>query len=420
MIPRLIIFGCILLAATSRADSPPDFARDVQLIFVKRCYECHGPDKQKNDLRLDHKQDAFRGGKSGKPLVVPGRSSASELIARVTSPDPDEVMPSKGERLTDDQIAVLRAWIDQGAVWPDEKPHWAFIKPTRSLLPAGEDRTWARNEIDYFILARLKKEQLSPSVEADRATLIRRLSLDLTGLPPTLQEVEAFNKDRGSNAYEKLVERLLISPHYGEHIARWWLDLARYADSNGYQVDLARSMWPYRQWVIEAFNKNVPFDQFTIEQLAGDLLPNPTLEQKIATGFNRNTKINDEGGGDDEEYRTKAVKDRVATTATTWLGLTMACAECHTHKYDPITHDDYYRFYSFFNSTTDRGNNSLEPTIAVPAGLGANDLPVSVQLTTAAGREALALNVAHQLEQRLWPVAERWRELDRVAAPPRA
>jgi hypothetical protein len=189
----------------------------------------------------------------------------------------------------------------------------------------------------------------------------------LTGLPPTLQEVEAFSKDRGSNAYEKLVDRLLASPHYGEHIARWWLDLARYADSNGYQVDLARSIWPYRQWVIEAFNKNMPFDQFTIEQIAGDLLPSPTLEQKIATGFNRNTKINDEGGGDDEEYRTKAVKDRVATTATTWLGLTLACAECHTHKYDPITHDDYYRFYSFFNNTTDRGNNSLEPTIAVPA-----------------------------------------------------
>src|SRR5213078_2043098 len=197
-------------------------------------------------------------------------------------------------------------------------------------------------------------------------TLIRRLCLDLTGLPPNLEEVDAFIKDRSRDAYEKLVDRLLVSPHYGEHLARWWLDLARYADSNGYQVDLARSMWPYREWVINAFNRNMRFDQFTIEQLAGDLLPNATREQKIATGFNRNTKINDEGGGDAEEYRTKAVKDRVATVATTWLGLTMMCSECHTHKYDPIMHEDYYRFYAFFNNTADGGNNSLEPTVAVP------------------------------------------------------
>ncbi|MBI3416557.1 MAG: PSD1 domain-containing protein [Verrucomicrobia bacterium] len=353
----------------SAAPAAIDFRRDIESIFVKRCYECHGPDQQKSKLRLDTKANAFRGGKSGKPSIVPGKSSESEIIRRVTSTDSDEMMPSKGARLTDEQIANLRAWIDQGANWPDADPkkHWSFIKPERSALPDVKNKSWGRNEIDRFILARLEKENLRPSVEADRATLIRRLSLDLTGLPPTPAEVEAFIKDRSRDAYEKLVDRLLTSPHYGEHIARWWLDLARYADSNGYQVDLVRSSWPYRDWVINAFNRNQPFDQFSIEQLAGDLLPNATLEQKIATGFNRNTKMNDEGGGDAEEYRTKAVKDRVATTATTWLGLTMMCAECHTHKYDPLTQEDYYRFYGFFNHTTDGGNYSTEPSVAVPA-----------------------------------------------------
>ena len=344
-----------------------DFARDVQPILIKRCYECHGPDKQKSDLRLDQKVAAFHGGKSGKPVFVVGKSAESELIKRVTSQDPDEVMPSKGAPLTPEQIAVLKAWIDAGAVWPEEKKHWAFNKPVRPKLPVVKDKKWLRNEIDAFILARLEQEKLAPSPEADRATLIRRLSLDLTGLPPAISEVDAFVKDRSPNAYEKLVDRLLASTHYGEHLARGWLDLARYADSNGYQVDLARSMWPYREWVINAFNNSMPFDQFTIEQLAGDLLPNATLEQKIATGFHRNTKINDEGGGDDEEYRTKAVKDRVATTGTTWLGLTFMCAECHTHKYDPISQDDYYRLYAFFNSTADSGNYNPEPSVTVPA-----------------------------------------------------
>ncbi len=350
------------------ADQPKvDFARDIQPIFIKRCYECHGPDKQKSDFRLDLKPDAARGGKSEKPFWVVGKSSESQLIKRVTSSDPDEQMPSKGERLTAEQIGFLRAWIDQGAVWPDEQKHWAFSKPVRPELPVVKNKSWPRNTIDAFILARLEQDKLSPSPEADRATLIRRLSLDLTGLPPTIAEVDAFLNDRSSQAYEKVVDRLLASNHYGENLARGWLDLARYSDSNGYQVDLARSMWPYREWVINAFNQNMPFDRFTIEQLAGDLLPNATLEQKIATGFHRNTKINDEGGGDEEEYRTKAVKDRVATTGTTWLGLTVMCAECHTHKYDPISQEDYYRLYALFNTTADKGNYSPEPAVAVPA-----------------------------------------------------
>ncbi len=368
MFARSVLMLCAAASISALAAEKVDFARDIAPIFVKRCTECHGPDEQKSGLRLDNKAGAFKGGKSGVPTITPGHSSTSELLRRVTTDDADDVMPPKGARLEPGQVAALRAWIDQGAVWPetDVAKHWAFIKPTKPEPPRGKS-SWAHNEIDRFILDRLDKEGLKPSREADRRTLIRRLSLDITGLPPTPEEVEAFLKDRSANAHENLVDRLLASPHYGENISRWWLDLARYADSNGYQVDLARSMWPYRDWVINAFNRNMPFDQFTIEQLAGDLLPNATLEQKVATGFNRNSKINDEGGGDAEEYRTKAVKDRVATTSTAWMGLTMMCAECHTHKYDPITHEDYYRFYALFNNTTDAGNYSVEPTLPVPA-----------------------------------------------------
>ena len=363
-----ILFGFALRADESATAGPVDFHRDIEPIFVKRCSECHGPDLQKGKLRLDSKTEAWKGGSSGDPLWVAGRSSESPLIARVISTDPDEVMPAKGARLTDEQINLLKRWVDEGAVWPEQNPaaHWAFLKPIQPELPSVKHAGAARNEVDRFILARLETNNLTLSPEADRATLIRRLSLDLVGLPPAPAEVDAFLRDSRPEAYEDLVDHLLESPQYGEHMAAWWFDLARYADSNGYQVDLARSIWPYRDWVIQAFNANMRFDTFTVEQLAGDLLPHATLEQKIATGFNRNSKINDEGGGDAEEYRTKAVKDRVATTATTWLGLTMNCAECHTHKYDPITHEDYYRFYSFFNNTTDGGNYSVEPSVPVP------------------------------------------------------
>ncbi|MBI4658014.1 MAG: PSD1 domain-containing protein [Verrucomicrobia bacterium] len=371
VIQHVLAAASVLFAARvhSQPSQKVDFVRDIQPVFVKRCSECHGPDKQKGGLRLDLKAQALRGGESGTPLVVPGKSSESELIRRVTSDDSDDVMPAKGARLDAEQIQRLRAWIDQGALWPDTdaKKHWAYVKAARPASPRVKNSRWPRNEIDFFVLARLEKEGLSPSQEADRYSLIRRLSLDLTGLPPTLEEVNAFVKDRSGKADERLVDRLLASPHYGEHMAHGWLDLARYADSNGYQVDLARSIWPYREWVINAFNRDMPFDQFTVEQLAGDLLPNATLEQKIATGFNRCSKINDEGGGDAEEYRAKAVKDRVATTATTWLGLTVMCAECHSHKYDPVTQEEYYRFYAFFNNSTDGGNHSVEPTIPVLA-----------------------------------------------------
>jgi len=369
----LFILSVSALACSSlqAADPSPsiDFKSSIEPLFVKRCSECHGPDSQKAKFRLDLKADAFKGGKSGKPGIVPGKGSESEILSRIASQNPDLVMPPKGEKLSPKEIASVRSWIDQGASWPDEDPkkHWAFLKPNRPSPPKTKSNSWPKNDIDRFILHRIEQAGLSPSLEADKRTLLRRLSLDLTGLPPTLAEIERFEKDRSPEAYEQLVDRLLSSPHYGENAARSWLDAARYADSNGYQVDLARSIWPYRDWVINAFNANQPFDQFTIEQLAGDLLPHASLQQRIATGFNRNTKINDEGGGDAEEYRTKAVKDRVATTATTWLGLTMMCAECHTHKYDPITHEEYYRFYAFFNNTTDGGNYSVEPTVPVPA-----------------------------------------------------
>ena len=361
------LVAATVLAQPARA--AVDFAKSVEPILVKRCSECHGPDQQKAKLRLDTRAAALMAGKSGKHAVVPGKPSDSELLARVASTDPDEVMPPKGPRLTDAEVATLRTWIAEGATWPTDDPrgHWAFRTPARPELPAVRDAGWARNEIDRFILARLEKEGLTPQPEADRATLIRRVSLDLIGLPPTWDEVRAFIEDKSERAYENLVDRLLASPHYGEHMARGWLDLARYADSNGYQVDLARTIWPYRDWVIQAFNRNQRFDQFTIDQLAGDLLPNPTLEQRIATGFNRNTKINDEGGGDAEEYRTKAVKDRVATLGTAWLGLSLNCAECHTHKYDPISQEEYYRLYAFFNNTTDGGNYSTAPNVDVPA-----------------------------------------------------
>lgn len=358
----------LLSGMTALPAAPVEFSREIAPILIKRCSECHGPDEQKSKLRLDSRAAAMQAGKSGHLALVPGRPEESELIRRVTTSDPDDVMPSKGARLTDREVASLRQWIREGAAWPevDARQHWAFIKPTRPAPSSVSPDRWVRNAIDPFVLARLEKEGLSPQVEADRYTLVRRLHLDLTGLPPSSEEVQAFMTDTSPDAYEKRVDHLLASPHYGEHMARGWLDLARYADSNGYQVDLARSIWPYREWVINAFNRNQPFDQFTIEQLAGDLLTNPTLEQKIATGFNRNTKINDEGGGDAEEYRVKAVKDRVATVGAAWLGLTLNCAECHTHKYDPISQDEYYQFYAFFNNTTDVGNYSTAPTIEVP------------------------------------------------------
>jgi hypothetical protein len=363
----------LLVSSSARAAEPPplppaasvkvDFVRDVEPIFASHCYECHSEKKSKSGFRLDDKARAFLGGDSGKPFLIPGKGSQSQIILRVAGlVKPDEVMPARGERLTTQQVALLEAWIDQGANWPQsaKAPHWAYVKPVRPALPKVHHTRWPRTSIDTFILARLEQEKLKPSAEADRATLIRRLSLDLTGLPPTLAEVDAFATDKSKDAYEKLVDRLLASPHFGEKWARVWLDLARYADSHGYEKDPPRVMWPYRDWVINAFNRNMPFDQFTVEQIAGDMLPGATQDQKIASGFHRNTMINTEGGVDAEQSRVETIVDRVNTTATVWLGSTLACAQCHTHKYDPFTQKEYYQFLAFFN-------NADEPKLELPS-----------------------------------------------------
>ncbi|MBI3852020.1 MAG: PSD1 domain-containing protein [Verrucomicrobia bacterium] len=343
-----------------------DFVKDIQPILSKSCYSCHGADRQKAELRWDVKAVALKGGEHG-PVIVPGKSEESRMIHLVAGLEKDLVMPQKGDRLTAEQIGLLRAWIDQGASWPDgldakgadKRNHWAFKAPVRPAIPAVKNKKWVRNAIDNFVLARLEKEKLKPSPEADRITLIRRLSLDLTGLPPTIEEVDRFLADRSSDAYDKLVERLLSSPHYGERWGRHWLDAARYADTNGYEKDVPRSIWPYRDWVIRAFNRDLPFDQFTIEQLAGDLLPNPTLEQRVATGFLRNSMLNQEGGIEPEQFRVEAMIDRMDALGKAWLGLTINCCQCHNHKYDPISQKEYYQLYAFLN-------NDDEPSLEVP------------------------------------------------------
>ena len=352
--------------------TPVDFVRDVEPILAKNCYSCHGPDRQKADLRWDVKAIALKGTDHG-PVILPGNSAGSRMIQLVAALQPDAVMPAKGERLTIAQVALLRGWIDQGAAWPDgrdpvsytaRRNHWAFKGPARPALPTLRDTHWVRNPIDQFVLARLEKENLHPGPEADRTTLIRRLSLDLTGLPPTLAAVDEFLADNRPDAYERLVDRLLGSPHYGERWARHWLDAARYADTNGYEKDLPRSIWPYRDWVIAAFNRDLHFDQFTIEQLAGDLLPNATPEQRTATGFHRNTMVNEEGGIDPEEFRVSAILNRVETTGKAFLGLTINCAQCHAHKYDPISQKEFYQFYAFLNSDDEPMMEVVSPSLA--------------------------------------------------------
>jgi mono/diheme cytochrome c family protein len=338
--------------------SPVDFARDVRPILAAHCYECHGPDKQKGALRLDSRAVALRGGVSGH-TIVPGKSQASHILDRLRGLGGEDRMPFKKPPLTEPQIATLAAWIDAGAPWPDnlagdDKPanlHWSFLKPVRRDPPAVKQNDWVRNPIDAFVLARLEKEGIKPSPEAPKETLLRRVSLDLTGLPPTPQEIDAFLSDTSPDAYDKQVERLLSSSAYGERWGRHWLDAARYADSNGYSHDNPRSIWKYRDWVVSAVNQDMPFDRFTLEQLAGDLLPNATVDDKVATGFHRNTQINTEGGIDAEQFRVESVIDRTNTTGAVWLGLTVGCAQCHNHKFDPIAQKEYYRFFAFFNNS---------------------------------------------------------------------
>ena len=349
-----------LLAATSLAAEPVDFNRQIRPILSAHCFKCHGPDDGTREagLRLDSAVEATKKLDSGKVAVVPAKLHESELVRRILSNDADERMPpaSANKPLSAEQQKLLQAWIEQGAKYA---PHWAFVAPQKQALPTVQRKDWPQNDIDYFTLAKLEAAGLKPSPAADKYTLVRRAYLDLIGLPPTPAEADAFVNDTDPKAYERLIDKLLQSPHYGERWARRWLDLARYADTNGYEKDRPRTIWPYRDWVINALNADMPFDQFTIEQLAGDMLPNATASQKIATGFHRNTMLNEEGGIDPQEFRFYSTVDRTNTTATVWLGLTLGCAQCHTHKFDPIPHRDYYQTLAFFN-------NADEPEFAVP------------------------------------------------------
>ncbi len=326
------------------------FNRDVRPILSDKCYRCHGPDARHREagLRLDMEQMATAELDSGATAVVPGKVDESELVHRIFAEDDAERMPppDSGKSLTEREKAILKSWVEQGARY---EPHWSFVPPQRSAPPLAPNSHWRRNEIDDFVLDRLRKEGLSPSPEADRRTLLRRVTFDLTGLPPTIDEVNAFLADESPDAYERAVDRLLASPRFGERMAIEWLDLARYADTDGYEKDSHRQMWPYRDWVIAAFNANMPFNEFTIEQLAGDELPGATRSQLIASAFNRNGPTTSESGSDPLEYEAKYAVDRVSTTATVWLGLTMQCAECHDHKFDPLTTKDFYRLFAFFN-----------------------------------------------------------------------
>ena len=370
--PRLVAvaIACFLMAvpasAGDRPAKPVDFNRDVRPILSNTCFLCHGPDKANRKgvsapLRLDTPEGATAD-LGGYAAIVRGKPDESEVIERITSDDSTQVMPPAkfGKTLSPHEVEVLTEWVRQGAPYAK---HWAYVKPGRPPLPDVRQKDWPRNAIDRFILARLEKEGLKPSPEADRAALIRRVSLDLTGLPPTLQEVDAFLNDKSADAYEKLVDRLLAKPAYGEHWGRLWLDLARYADSAGYADDPPRTIWAYRDYVIRSLNANKPFDQFTVEQIAGDLLPNPTEDQVIATAFHRNTLTNNEGGTNDEEFRNVAVVDRVNTTMAVWMGTTIACAQCHDHKYDPLPQKDYFRLFAFFNNTDDADRTDESPTL---------------------------------------------------------
>ncbi len=408
---RLFSFAaCLLVLGSVRAADKVSFNRDIRPILADTCFKCHGPDeksrkgaKKLGGLRLDV-SDSARLDLGGHAAIVPNHPEKSELIKRITTKDPDDLMPPQdsGKSLTPKQIDLLRCWIAEGAEY---QPHWAFIPPVRPSVPQiRKSKFELRNPIDHFILARLEREKLSPSPEADKTTLIRRLSFDLIGLPPTPEEVDAFLADKSPEAYEKLVDRLMALPHYGERMALPWLDAARYADSNGFQQDGDTYQYIWRDWVVNALNANMPFDQFTIEQLAGDLLPKPTLEQKIATGFNRCHLLNGEGGAIAEEQRNVIVFDRVDVTATNWLALTMACSQCHDHKYDPITQRDYYSFFAFFNNVPESG---------VPSGSGQYriaDPAITVSDEAASARIDVERQKVSELSDKLREIKDKLRE----------
>ena len=359
-------------ASGAVAERTVDFAREVRPLLSENCFSCHGPDEQARQagLRLDVPDGPFADrGRFGGPAVVAGDAAGSPLVHRVAAGDARVRMPRGGEALTEAEVETLSLWIDQGAEW---ESHWAFIPPERPVVPPVDGAEWPRNAIDNFVLQRLEQENLAPADEADRATLLRRVTLDLTGVPPTPVELADFLNDDAADAYEQAVARLLASPRYGERMAVEWLDAARYADTNGYQTDGERSMWRWRDWVIDAYNANMPFDRFTIEQIAGDMLPDPTLDQRIATAFNRNHSLNSEGGIVVDEFLAEYGVDRVSTTSTVWMGLTLGCARCHDHKFDPISQKEFYEVMANFNNIPERGKGfkyvNSPPLVTAPTG----------------------------------------------------
>ena len=358
----------VVLSVPALAAKPVEFAREIRPILSDTCFKCHGVDaaKRKGGLRLDQKEEWFHPREEGT-LVVPGKPQESLVFTRITHSDPDDQMPPREEvrQLTPLEISKIRDWILQGANW---QPHWSFVPLRRPALPKNDNASWTLGPIDRYIGQRMVEAGLQPAETADKATLLRRVTLDLTGLPPTLKELDTFLQDASEHAYERAVDRLLSSPRYGEHLAVDWLDLARYADTDGYQDDEPRTMWRWREWLINVLNDNMPFDQFTIEQLAGDLLPDATPEQRLATGFLRNNRVNGEGGSIAEEFRVEYIVDRVETVSSVWMGLTTGCARCHDHKYDPVSQGDFYSLFAFFNQTPEPGTyrRNAKPSLKVP------------------------------------------------------
>jgi mono/diheme cytochrome c family protein len=418
----IALAGLVATAGALGANTaaPIDFNRHIRPIFSDNCFACHGPDenKRKAGLRLDLREAAFKKLDSGERAIVSGKPEQSALLKVISLPsEHDDHMPpvKTGKHLSTAQIDLLRRWIEQGARWAE---HWSYIAPERPAVPSlRAPRSAIQNPIDAFVLARLKEKGLKQNQEADRAALIRRVTLDLTGLPPTIEEVDAFLADRNPDAYETVVDRLLASPHFGERLALAWLDQARYADTAGYHFDGFRQMHHWRDWVIKAFNDNKPFDQFTIEQLAGDLLPNATIDQKIATGFNRNVMTTDEGGVDPEEYMTKYQVDRVSTTAQVWLGTTLGCAECHDHKYDPLTQREFYRFYAFFNGIPEKGKDGTRVKNPAPV-LRLPTVEQGSRLLTFDEKIPAAEKAQSDREGELPKAQEKWeKELAEVKAP---
>jgi hypothetical protein len=414
----------IAARGTALAASPEtkvDYNRDIRPILSNNCFKCHGPDatERQAGLRLDIRAEALKPTESGNRAIVPGDAEKSRLVRRIFSAKANVMPPPESnKKLAEGEKQLLKQWIEQGAEY---QAHWSFSPPQRPPSPTVNNRTWPRNAIDYFVLERLEKEGLYPSPETDRITYVRRLTLDLTGLPPTPAEVDDFLADTCADAYEKVVDRLLASPRFGERLAVDWLDAARYADTHGYHIDSGRDMSLWREWVINSFNGNLSFDRFTIEQLAGDLLPNPTLDQRIASGFNRNHMINFEGGAIPEEYHTAYIVDRVNTTSTVWLGLTVACAQCHDHKYDPISQKEYYQLYAFFNNVPEKGldgaTGNAAPLLKTPTPLQQKKLK-----ELAAAMKQIEQQLAGPLpeveaEQSQWEKAVRDHQLDQFQLP---